>query len=56
MYCIYNISFIGRDVRKSGHTKKRPRQPGTGNNARRTGILFKSNCCRNYIRVYNCFK
>jgi hypothetical protein len=29
---------------------------GTGNNARRIGILFKSNFCRNYIRVYNCFK
>ena len=28
-----------------GHTKKRP---GTGNNARRIGILFKSNFCRNY--------
>jgi hypothetical protein len=42
-----------------GHTKKRPEQrgtAGTGNNARRIGILFKSNFCRNYIQVYNCFK
>ena len=28
-----------------GHTKKRP---GTGNNARRIGILFKSNFFQNY--------
>jgi hypothetical protein len=35
-----------------GHTKKRPGQPetardrpGTGNNARRIGILFNSNFC-----------
>jgi hypothetical protein len=38
-----------------GDTKKRPGQPetarsspGTGNNARRIGILFNSNFCRNY--------
>ena len=29
--------------------------PGTGNDACRTGILFKTNFCRNYIQVYNCF-
>ena len=32
-------------AQNTGHTKKRP---GTGNNARRIGILFKSNFCRNY--------
>ena len=42
-------------AQNTGHTKKRPRQPaaardrpGTGNNARRIGILFKSIFCRNY--------
>jgi predicted ATPase len=47
MHCRQYHSSVG------GHTKKRPGQPET---ARRTGILFKSNVCRNYIRVYNCFK
>ena len=50
-------------ILQKGHTKKRPGQPETarsspgtardrpvtGNNARRIGILFKSNLCRNYI-------
>ena len=42
-------------AQNTGHTKKRPGQhgaardrSGTGNNARRIGILFKSNFCRNY--------
>jgi hypothetical protein len=66
-YVTYNtLCFILPELPNgTGHTKKRPRppgaardRPGTGNNARRIGILFKSNFCRNYIviQVYNCFK
>ena len=42
----FTKTFCGN--KKSGHTKKRGSSPGTGNNARRIGILFKSNFCRNF--------